>query len=243
MASQADDNTMQTGRPEGIAESIWKLLDEVGEKASKEHPMDDNLLEAVILVLGQHPDVLSKLDETGVRQVARRAVFKCSQAGAGSSPKALLSYSLEDHLVDRGVFDIMGGKRVLKEPPSTRAGVHALIMKGLPYAALVHVINHSSVLKDEEVAEAVGISTRTLRRQKETPAKPMPPDLASRTWSFAETLAKATGVMGGREAAERWMSTPAMGLDGQRPIDLLRTLQGAELVNEFLDRLDYGVYN
>jgi uncharacterized protein (DUF2384 family) len=33
-----------------------------------------------------------------------------------------------------------------------------------------------------------------------------------------------------------------MGLDGQRPIDLLQTVQGAELVNDFLGRLEYGVY-
>jgi uncharacterized protein (DUF2384 family) len=34
-----------------------------------------------------------------------------------------------------------------------------------------------------------------------------------------------------------------MGLDGARPMDLLRTAQEAELVNELLGRLEYGVYN
>lgn len=71
----------------------------------------------------------------------------------------------------------------------------------------------------------------------------MPTDLASRTWLFAETLAKATEVFGGRAQAEGWMSREAMGLDGARPIDLLTTVQGAELVNEFLGRLEHGVYN
>ena len=70
----------------------------------------------------------------------------------------------------------------------------------------------------------------------------MPADLASKTWLFAETLAKATEIFGSREEAERWMSKPAMGLDGERPIDLLQTVQGAELVNDFLGRLEYGVY-
>ena len=70
----------------------------------------------------------------------------------------------------------------------------------------------------------------------------MPTDLASKTWLFAETLAKATEIFGGKEEAERWMSKPAMGLDRQRPIELLQTVQGAELVNDFLGRLEYGVY-
>ena len=89
----------------------------------------------------------------------------------------------------------------------------------------------------------LGISGRTLRRQRETPKKPMPADLASKTWLFAETLAKATEVFGGKEKAEEWLNKPAMGLDGQRPIGMLQTVQGTELVNDFLTRLEYGVYS
>lgn len=54
----------------------------------------------------------------------------------------------------------------------------------------------------------------------------MPPHLASRIWSLAEIFARATEVFGGQEAAENWMTRPAMGLDGERALDLLRTLQG-----------------
>ena len=71
----------------------------------------------------------------------------------------------------------------------------------------------------------------------------MPPDLASRTWHFAEVLAQAAEVMGGHDAAERWMAAPAAGLDGARPIELMRTLQGAELVSDLLGRLEHGVYS
>lgn len=71
----------------------------------------------------------------------------------------------------------------------------------------------------------------------------MPADLASKTWLLAETLSQATALFGSRDAAERWLARPAMGLDGERPIALMRTLQGAELVTEFLGRLEHGVYN
>lgn len=145
--------------------------------------------------------------------------------------------------VSVGAIEFMGGKRLFKTPPQSRADIHGRIVKGLPYAVLVNIVDSVKTLTASEVADAVGVSTRTLRRQKEHPQKSMPPELASKTWMFAETLAKASDVFGGREAAERWMSRPAMGLDGARPIDLLRTLQGAELVNEFLGRLEQGVYN
>jgi putative toxin-antitoxin system antitoxin component (TIGR02293 family) len=139
--------------------------------------------------------------------------------------------------------DMLGGVRLLKQLPVSRSEVHATIVGGIPYAVLFHLTESIKTLAAQDVFNVVGISERTLRRQRDTPKKPMPTDLASKTWQFAETLAKASEVFGGQEEAERWMSGEVMGLDGARPIELLRTLQGTELVNEFLDRLAYGVYN
>lgn len=150
---------------------------------------------------------------------------------------------LADDLAQTGTFDLLGGQRLLKRMPASRADVHAAIVHGIPYSALFFLTDNITILSEADVAHVVGVSTRTLRRQKDAPKKAMPTDLASRTWLFAETLAKATEVFGGRAQAEGWMSREAMGLNGARPIDLLTTVQGAELVNEFLGRLEHGVYN
>jgi putative toxin-antitoxin system antitoxin component (TIGR02293 family) len=58
----------------------------------------------------------------------------------------------------------------------------------------------------------------------------------------AAILIKAIEVFGSKEDAELWLRSPAMGLDGQRPIDLLRSPEGNRLVEEFLFRLEHGVY-
>jgi len=58
----------------------------------------------------------------------------------------------------------------------------------------------------------------------------------------AEILAKASAILGSQEVAERWLQTPAIGLNRQRPIDLLATRAGAEIVENFLSQLEYGVY-
>ena len=145
--------------------------------------------------------------------------------------------------VSAGAIEFMGGRRLFRQWPQNRAEIHGALVKGLPYAVLVNIVDHLSALSADQIADAVGISARTLRRQKDQPDKPMPADLASKTWLFAETLSQASTVFGSRDAAERWMARPAMGLDGARPIELLRTLQGAELVTEFLGRLEHGVYN
>ncbi len=59
---------------------------------------------------------------------------------------------------------------------------------------------------------------------------------------FAEILAKATPVLGSQEEAEQWLKRPAIGLDQQRPVDLLTTPAGVKLVEDYLGRLEYDVY-
>ena len=64
----------------------------------------------------------------------------------------------------------------------------------------------------------------------------------AKTKSAAEILTRATSVFGSRTAAEQWLAQPATGLDQRRPIDLLTTPAGVELVEDFLGRIEYGVY-
>ena len=63
-----------------------------------------------------------------------------------------------------------------------------------------------------------------------------------RSKKFAEILAKATRALGSQEEAEQWLKRPAIGLDRQRPVDLLTTPAGVKLVEDYLGRLEYDVY-
>ena len=42
-------------------------------------------------------------------------------------------------------------------------------------------------------------------------------------------------------AAEDWLVRPAMALDRRRPIDLLKTSVGAQMVDDHLTRMDFSV--
>jgi putative toxin-antitoxin system antitoxin component (TIGR02293 family) len=58
----------------------------------------------------------------------------------------------------------------------------------------------------------------------------------------AEILTRATSVFGSRTAAEQLLAQPATGLDQSCPIDLLTTPAGVGPVEDFLGRIEYGVY-
>ncbi len=138
--------------------------------------------------------------------------------------------------------ELLGGSTFSRRKPASRTEIHSTLVAGVPYGALLHLVDSAKGLDEDDIARVLGISTRTLRRQVETPERPMPVDLASKAWLLAETLAKAAEVFGGKDEAEDWMSSRALGLDNERPIDLLQTVQGAEVVGDFLGRLEYGVY-
>ena len=66
--------------------------------------------------------------------------------------------------------------------------------------------------------------------------------MALRTRQLAEILVKATAVFGSQQEAKQWLERPAIGLDQRRPIDLLATPAGAKIVEDFLTRVEFGVY-
>lgn len=143
----------------------------------------------------------------------------------------------------RQVADLLGGARVLRHPLRNPLDAHEMLLQGLPGEALQHLVDCSALLQRPELLEkAVGMSLRTFQRRREAPAKPLNAEQSGRTWKFAEILARATAVFGSQREAEQWLERPATGLDQWRPIDLLATPAGVELVEEFLERLRYGVY-
>ena len=160
------------------------------------------------------------------------------EAAARSRPRDAFD---SDDALDRAL-EMMGGEEVFAGRPATRAGLHALALGGVPAKALERLASGLVVLSADEVAAAVGVSTRTLHRRKGAPDAPLSPDQGGRALRFAELLARAAQVFGGQEAAERWFRSAAAGLDRQRPIDLVATPFGVQLVDEFLGRLEHGVY-
>jgi putative toxin-antitoxin system antitoxin component (TIGR02293 family) len=111
------------------------------------------------------------------------------------------------------------------------------------YSALLSLISNLQKTREQDVAQVVGLSDRTLRRHRSKPDTPMPTAVASKTLLVTDILAKAIEVFGTQAAAEDWLNQPALALNDVRPLELLQTEQGAELVKDQLTRLEYGVYS
>ena len=138
---------------------------------------------------------------------------------------------------------LLGGRQVLGHEVTSALDAHEIIVGGLPNEALQHLIAGLLLLDPRtSVEKGVGASYRTFERGKSKPHELLSAGLGGRTWKFAEILARATTVLGTRAEAERWLDSPAMALEQRRPIDLLASPVGVELVEDLLGRIEYGVY-
>lgn len=143
----------------------------------------------------------------------------------------------------RRVTEVLGGRRVFSHPPRSPIEAHEAILQGLPSGALTHLVENLTLLEKTAAFEkAIGMSLRTFQRRRGSPARPLSQEQSGRVWKFAEILKQASDVFGSQEEAELWLERPAMGLDQRRPIDLLATPAGTELVQDFLTQLEFGVY-
>lgn len=157
---------------------------------------------------------------------------------------ALLEPDIEeavDPVIGR-TAELLGGRRTLGRLVRSRLDAHDLIQAGIPARALAHLVSNVPIARDGGLEQAVGISLRTYQRRKETLDQPLSREQSGRTWKFAEILGRATEIMGSQQEAEQWLERPAIGLDERRPIDLLSTPAGVQSVEDYLTRIEYGVY-
>lgn len=147
--------------------------------------------------------------------------------------------SMEPTISERAIRRLTGKRRVAVTSPYE---IHRLIEKGFASAGVIKFLEEVDLLQDKKIAvKVLGISERTLYRRRDKPDT-LSPEESGRAWRFAETLTRAEDVFGSTEAAQRWLDTPAIALEGRKPLDLITTPIGHDLVDDLLTRLDYGVY-
>ena len=134
----------------------------------------------------------------------------------------------------------LGVAATLSDAPDSALAVHEALHAGLPRRALLKAI--PAGIPMAELLPIFGISLRTFMRLKAEPSKRLDSDQSARVWRFTELMSKAEDVLGTGERAVEWMLEPAMALEQRRPIELLTTSVGAQLVDDVIERMRYGVY-
>lgn len=112
-------------------------------------------------------------------------------------------------------------------------GLHA----GLPVES-IHRLGALMGKSQRVIAEAVQIPTRTLsRRNRFKPAE------SDRIFRLSQLFHRAAEVLGDLTETRRWFYSPRKALGGKTPMELSDTDIGAREVEDFLGRIEHGVFS
>lgn len=119
------------------------------------------------------------------------------------------------------------------------------IAAGIPASAILRVKKVAG-LTDEQMAQTVGISRRTLSRRIQQASadqtKRLTPAESDRLYRLARIVARATEVFGDERSAQRWLNEPKRTLQGQTPLEVIKTEPGVQQVDLLLGRIEQGIF-
>lgn len=139
------------------------------------------------------------------------------------------------------IIEILGGRKVLGKGIKKPEDLVRLVRKGIPAGSITALAEKLHV-GSSVLSLKLGIPQRTLTRRL-TQASLLTPAESDRTVRMARVYANAIEMIGNKEKAIEWLSTPNRALGGERPLDQLDTDTGASMVADLLGRIAYGVYS
>lgn len=106
------------------------------------------------------------------------------------------------------------------------------------------VLTRFSALFPESVSgvrEALKLSERTLARRRSTGR--LSTAESDRFYRLITLYLQAADVLESPEAADSWMTTPALALSDHTPLEYAQNEAGARQISDLLVRIDHGVYS
>ncbi|HEX9644101.1 MAG TPA: antitoxin Xre/MbcA/ParS toxin-binding domain-containing protein [Acidimicrobiia bacterium] len=136
------------------------------------------------------------------------------------------------------VADVLGGQRTLKMRIRTTAELAAAVEAGLPVASLDIVVRRVT----EDTRRAIELKHRivpktTLQRRRDR----LSTEESERLERLARLTALAEQVWEEPGLAHEFLVSPQPQLDGERPVDLIRTDLGTRTVEDLLWSLEYSL--
>jgi putative toxin-antitoxin system antitoxin component (TIGR02293 family) len=115
----------------------------------------------------------------------------------------------------------------------------SMTREGLPASVIGNLATHLG-LTVSEFSGLLPVSERTIQRYSSE--KQLSKGMSDHLLQIARIYTKSVEVFEDKEHAVNWLKTPCPALGNIRPLELLDTYSGIELVMNELNRIDYGVF-
>ena len=120
----------------------------------------------------------------------------------------------------------------------------SLTNKGFSLKDVQDMLSITLLYSNQKVlSRIVGKSIRTIQRQGSSKQPAQLNSLQSAVaFQYAKVLEHAIAVFGTQKLAEEWLGRPSKYLEGQVPLDVIDNPVGFQAVEDYLSRIEYGIY-
>ena len=124
---------------------------------------------------------------------------------------------------------------------SNKLQVSRLIEDGISFQ-LFEQIQEYSPFTDIQWAEILELSTKSLSRYKTSKDFHFKVLHSEKIVEVLEILIMGHEVFGTKDKFERWLMSPSFALGGYKPVELIKTSYGQELIMTELTHIDHGIF-
>lgn len=118
--------------------------------------------------------------------------------------------------------------------------VHA-IREGVSFD-FFQLIKEKTPFNDEDWASFLGISSKSLQRNKSKESFVFKPIQSEKIFELAEVTQLGNEVFDDEATFYSWLNVPSFALGNLKPIELLKDSYGKEMVINELHKIDYGIF-
>jgi putative toxin-antitoxin system antitoxin component (TIGR02293 family) len=141
---------------------------------------------------------------------------------------------------DSSIEALLGGRAVIGHPLKTEMDLYELSRIGLPKKALLSLISNLN-LSIRSMARMLNITERTIQRKGDQEILDL--STSEQILQIAEVFSRGAEVFGSPENFQDWMGSENISLGGRRPVELLPSRYGAQMVLDVLGRMEHGIFS
>lgn len=125
----------------------------------------------------------------------------------------------------------------------TAVMVYQLTHEGFALKDVQDMLSVSVLYSSNKIlSRIVGKSVRTIQRQGAKQPAHLNSQQSAVALQYAKVLEHAINVFGNQTLAEQWLAKPCKYLDGNVPLEMIDNPVGFQAVEDYLERIEYGVY-
>ncbi|MDO1449823.1 DUF2384 domain-containing protein [Rhodocytophaga aerolata] len=137
------------------------------------------------------------------------------------------------------VYALLGGRQVFDKPFTSEQDLAMAALMGIRKSALLHLAG----AVDMEVKELVNFLPVTLRNiQRYKDEDLLSAIVSDRLIAIAKVVERGQEVFGSQKRFASWLHVENAGLGTIRPIELLKTHAGIDLLLKQLGRIEHGIF-